>query len=121
MSQKLTRVLFALWVLLTVALSLAPLNIKFRLGTVGPWHSTGHALIFIVTTVLACWTVTGVYARLLCCVGVTGIAMALEGMEKVKYRIAYEWQDVRADSIGIFIGFLLMLWLQSASSTVKRV
>ncbi|HMF74273.1 MAG TPA: hypothetical protein VK604_01290 [Bryobacteraceae bacterium] len=121
MSNKSVRILFAIWLLIITCLSLFPLKLKVHLGTVGPWHNTGHLLVFVLTTVLACWTVSGIYARLLCCIGVAGIAMTLEWLETLRYHNPYEWRDVGSDTAGILIGFLVMLLLPAGSSAgVKR-
>jgi hypothetical protein len=114
------RIFFGGWILLIIGLSLAPLAVKSHL-TIGPWHDAGHSLIFLVATVLGCWTMTAIYARLLCCVGLAGMAMALEGVEKlITYRNPFEWRDVKFDFMGILAGILLALLLPVRSAATKH-
>ena len=115
------RFLFALWIMLIVSLSLVPLKVKLHLGTMGRWHNAGHFLVFFVATLLACRMVNGVYAKLLCCMGVAGVAFTMEWVEKIGYHIPYEWRDIRFDCTGILCGILLMvLPSMMSSSSVKR-
>jgi hypothetical protein len=108
-TDKFVRVLFTVWIMLIVSLSLVPLKVKFHLGTTGRWHNAGHLVMFFVATVLACRMVNSVYSKLAGCVGLVGIAFTMEWVEKVSYHIPYEWRDVRFDCTGILCGVLLLL------------
>jgi hypothetical protein len=115
------RIVFGLWVVLIVCLSLVPLKTKFHFGTTGRWHNAGHVFMFFVATLLACRLFSGFYAKLLGCVGVLGIALMMEWVEMVSYHIPYEWSDIRVDGIGILCGTLLMLLPPAiSSSSVKH-
>jgi hypothetical protein len=114
------RIFFGGWILLIIFFSLAPFAVKLHL-TIGPLHDAGHLLIFLVATVLGCRTISGIYAKLLCCVGLAGMAMALEGVEKIiAYRNPFEWRDVKFDSIGIAAGILLAFLLPVRSAATKH-
>ncbi len=117
MNTKAKLILFVIWLLLVTGISLVPFHVKLRLGTMGAWHNAGHVLAFIAATVLACWLVNSLPARVFCCLGVLVIALTLEKLEQLSSHLPYEWHDIRVDSIGILIGFLLTLLSRSASQT----
>jgi hypothetical protein len=120
MTNNRIRVLFAMWAMLIVSLSLVPLKMKFHLGTTGRWHNAGHFFVFFVAAILAFQMMNGIYEKLLCCVGVAAIAFTTEWVEKVAYHIPYEWRDIRFDCTGILCGVLLMLWLPPTPSRVAK-
>ncbi len=77
--------------------------------------------MFLVAALLACRLASGVYGKLLCCVGVAAIGFTMELVEKFAYRIPYEWGDVRVDCAGVLCGILVLLLLpQGLSGSVER-
>jgi hypothetical protein len=114
------RFILVLWLLFITALSLVPLEVKYRLGTMGSMHSFGHLAIFVVTAVLMCWNAGSVSARLLRCCGALLVAMLLEALEKVVYHNAYEWSDVAIDAAGVLIGFVLVTFISMSAPASSR-
>jgi hypothetical protein len=96
------------WLLFVTALSLAPLDVKYRFRTIGSMHNFGHLVIFLVTAILMCWNAGSVSAKLARCSAAIAVAILLEGLEKLVYHNAYEWTDVAVDAAGVLAGFLVI-------------
>jgi hypothetical protein len=114
------RFILVLWLLFITALSLVPLEVKYRLGTMGNLHNFGHLAIFLVTAVLMCWNASSTPARLLRCCGALLVAMLLEALEKIVYHNAYEWSDVAIDAAGVMVGFLLVMLISLSAPASSR-
>jgi hypothetical protein len=95
------RFFLLFWLLLVAALSLAPLEVKSHLGTMGSWHNLGHLVIFFVTTVLLCRHAGSIKTVLARCGGALLLALGTEALEKLMYHNPYEWNDVGVDALGI--------------------
>jgi hypothetical protein len=81
----------------------------------------GHFLVFFMATILGCWGVSGMQARLMRCLGLVVLAMALEGVEKMMtLRNPYEWSDVGFDCIGILVALTLLLLLPFRAAVVAK-
>ena len=88
-----------------------PLRIKYRVGTTGVFHTPGHFLVFLATSILLCRTVSNFNHRLLRWVGVCVFAVVMEVLEWVAYHNAFEWRDVFVDISGAGLGLLVVsLW-----------
>jgi len=115
-NESVMRVVVCVWLALLTALSLAPLRIKWQLGTTGALHDAGHLSIFAATAFLVCWTAKGVSGRLIRFAGVGAIALVLEGMESALYHNRLEWHDILMDLCGAAAGLAILSVLPITSS-----
>lgn len=101
------RFIFGAWITLVTAVSLAPLNIKISLRTVGHWHNTIHLVVFFLSGVMLFANAPKSSSRaaralilfLFCC--------ALEWLEAVLYHNSVEWRDVFLDTLAVICALAL--------------
>jgi predicted membrane channel-forming protein YqfA (hemolysin III family) len=100
------RVALIFWLVLLVALCLAPVEFKHHLRTNGRYHNVGHILAFFITSILALWQARSGRWRGLLVLLCFGLAYATEYTEHFVYHNRFEWRDVSRDSVGVLFGFL---------------
>jgi hypothetical protein len=114
-----SRVPFAVCLLLIVGLWLLPSTVKLHL-TIGPQHDAGHVLAFFVAALLGFWEIKTYKHRFIRCAGLFALAFGIEGIEKIiTYTNPFEWRDVAFDSIGIAAGFFATLLLPARPGISK--
>lgn len=102
------RYLMPIWLILITGLSLAPFRIKYHLGATGMWHTLGHILVFLITTLLVCFGAGNNWTRVARTLLVLVFAMLCEWLELAVYgNFHFEWQDVRIDWTGVALGFAI--------------
>jgi hypothetical protein len=116
------RYLLPLWLILITALSLAPVEVKDRLGTTGALHTYGHVVVFLITTVLACLGTADTWTRFARAGAIAVFAMLCEWMEFAVYgNFYFEWRDVRVDWIGIALGLAISAAAQRILEARRRL
>jgi hypothetical protein len=119
--ERVTMRMFLLfWLLLIAALSLAPLEVKSHLGTMGSWHNLGHLVIFFVTTLLLCRQAGTTKAVLARCGAALLLALGTEAMEKLVYHNPYEWNDVGVDALGVLAALAVVTLLSAGASAAPE-
>ncbi len=106
------RLIIPLWLVLLVSLSLAPDDLKYHLGTKGPFHYAGHFIAFTLTGLLFCWTSSSFKLRLVHAVAACCVALCLEALESWFYGNRLEWIDVLVGCLGVALGFAIPAILQ---------
>ena len=115
------RLILVAWLVFLCCLSMAPFEVKIHLRTMGRMHNAGHVLAFLITILLFGWSCRTYLSLLLRCALSFGVALATEWFEYFRYRNPYEWSDIGHDSLGISIGFaILMMWMLQRDSGTKR-
>jgi hypothetical protein len=99
-------VLFLLWVLVVVALSISPLAIKQRLHTVGHLHYGGHFFVFALTAAAVLWNTPPLRSQILRSGMVVLLGVALEAAEVIVYHSRWEKRDLLVDTAGAAAGFV---------------
>jgi hypothetical protein len=106
--MELVRYLLPLWLIVVAGLSLAPFRVKYHLGAMGPMHASGHIVVFLITTVLACAEAADLWTRLCRTGSILVFAMLCEWLELAFYgNFHFEWRDVRIDWIGVALGLAI--------------
>ena len=114
------RLLLIFWLLLIIALSLIPLDLKNELGTTGKLHQLGHYGAFLITAALLCWDANSLSHKILRCSGAFALGFTLEALEVLFYRNRFEWADVGTDSLGILSGCLFVILLKALAPGLRR-
>jgi hypothetical protein len=106
------RPLSVLWVLLIVALSLAPLRFKQLIGTTGAWHSWGHFFAFFIMVMLLSWNARA-WSSCAIAAGATFLAAVVcEKLEVALYHPRFEWRDLWTDTAGLVAGLAVLTLIQ---------
>jgi VanZ family protein len=105
----LSKLLIVFWLVLLAALSLAPFEVKQRLGTNGRFHQLGHVATFALTGLIVCWTAASIQQRLWRLAAICCFAVCMEALETAIYRNGYEWRDVGLDAAGAALGALFAI------------
>ena len=111
------------WLLLLAALSLAPINVKLMLGTMGRFHSIGHLLVFGITAYLCLGKARTAGSRVTYALVLLALSAFLELLETILYHNPFEWRDLGLDALAItavLAGFLAIT-APKPSSTVQRL
>ena len=112
-----SKVIIAFWLVFLTTLSLAPYDVKLRLGTNGRFHELGHLAIFAVTSVIVCWAAATARQMLPRFLAICCFAILMEALETAIYRNAYEWRDVGVDVLGAALGVFCALMRTNYRST----
>lgn len=99
----------AILIALLIVGSLLPEEAKLALGTQGVFHRPLHIFLFAMAAILSRIALPSRFARVLPAL-LLGFGMALELVEHLMFRNAFEWRDVRDDAIGIVAG-LALTWI----------
>jgi hypothetical protein len=111
-----------IWLILITGLSLAPFRVKHHLGATGMWHTGGHILVFLITTVLICSGAEDKWTRAARTLVVLLFAILCEWLELAVYgNFRFEWHDVRIDWIGVALGFVVASVAHQLAGAKKRV
>lgn len=106
--MELVRYLLPLWLVAIAGLSLAPFPVKYHLGAIGPMHTFGHIVGFLITTVLTCSGASDMWTRWCRAGSILVFAMLCEWLELAVYgNFHFEWHDVRIDWIGVALGLAI--------------
>jgi hypothetical protein len=102
--RKARLLALSIWIGLITIVSLSPLRVKNFLGSTGPWHRQIHVSAFLVTGLLVIGDRRRNFTRFtwLVLYGAT-----LELLESALYGNGFEWRDLFADSMGIFLACVL--------------
>ena len=91
-----------------IGFSLMPLSFKQSVGTTGILHGFGHIVVFAITAILFCCCGDKGTVRILIAGAVILFGAGLEFLQWAIYGSTFEWSDVRTDSVGSFLGLLLV-------------
>jgi hypothetical protein len=114
------RLLFVIWVLLVIAVSITPLSFKLRLHTTGVYHNLGHYVVYTFTGIFL-WIVAKRWlGRILAFAFGVALALGQEWAENRLYHAGFEWKDVKNDIAGLVTGFALMLLITALTDDRAR-
>ena len=114
------RLIISLWLAFVIAISMMPLKLKYRVGTTGVFHTPGHFVVFLITSILVCRNAPNSGSRLLRWAGVCCFAVALEILEVGMYHNRMEWRDVLVDVLGAAAGLALLSTFPAPSARVQN-
>ena len=86
---------------LITAVSLAPLNVKITLRTIGHWHNAIHLTVFAATGLMLFAHTAKTSGRASRALALFIFCCALEWVQAVLYRNSFEWRDIFLDAIAI--------------------
>ncbi len=110
------RLVLVLWLAGLLAVSLAPDNVKFHLGTKGSFHYAAHFIALAITGALFSWQAFRMKAKLACTLAACLVAVLLEAAEAFVYRNPVEWRDVAVGCFGAAFGLAVAIIIQSATA-----
>jgi hypothetical protein len=109
--RALTRFIALAWFCFIAVISLMPLKVKYRVGTMGMFHNPGHFVAFLVASILLCRAAVNGKQRLVGCAEVCLFAVLMEVLEWAVYHNPLEWRDIFVDLAGAFLGVAVVaLW-----------
>jgi hypothetical protein len=111
--RRKVRFWITLWFLVVTAISLAPVPVKKLIHTRGPWHDSGHVLIFFVTETLVLSVSRQAFSRVLGTAAILAFCIATEEVQAVMGRNRFEWHDLSTDALGIGCALIAVLVLQN--------
>jgi hypothetical protein len=86
----------------------------------GPLHTWGHFVAFLVTGALLCWNAEDFSSWFSRCLAGIAIAAVLEGLEVAVYHGTFEWRDLGTDCLGVVLGAAVVAGAAWLRSTIER-
>ena len=109
------------WLAILVAVSLAPLNLKYEFGLKGSFHYAAHFAAFVLTGFIFCWKPVTFRSKLAWSLAACCTAFILEVLEAIFYHNGIEWLDVCTGCVAVAVALVSITILQGSHLPARFV